>query len=89
MKLGLTGALLSSSVLFPLYLQFYPKLGNVWIRQNDIGKRELNLRSLLQFYTLPVRSLFVYDPCFWDLNWLFWGISGFVFGSAFDNFFLS
>ena len=55
-------------LIFFIYLELSPSLGNVWLRYNECGKLKINISSFLQFLSLPLRSSFVWRPEFWDLN---------------------
>ena len=63
-------------ILFILYLELSPKLGNVWYRYTSNGNRELQPKSLLHFLCYPFRDTLFWRPENWDLNFIV--VSGFT-----------
>ena len=55
-------------ILFILYLEVSPRLGNVWLRYDHRGKLRIHIGSLLQFIYQPFTNSFFWKPEFWDLN---------------------
>ena len=64
---------LFSLLIFILYLEISPKLGNIWYRYSDDGKRHINLPSLYNFIKQPFINL-----RFWSYNMLDLNIITFV-----------
>ena len=65
-----------STGLFALYVQFSPKMGNIWIRKDDEGKDVFCPKNLLNLMVEPF-----FNKQFWnvknlDMNWLFLTASG-------------
>ena len=55
---------------FASYIQFHPKIGNIWIRPDSTGTKALNLEGLIPMIKAPL----IYNH-FWkmenlDINWL-------------------
>ena len=55
---------------FASYIQFHPKIGNIWIRPDSTGTKALNLEGLIPMIKAPL----LYNH-FWkmenlDINWL-------------------
>ena len=59
----ITGAGLST-IAFAMYIQFHPKMGNIWIRNGEFQPRQL-----LHFMTDPFSDTVLWKPEFLDLNW--------------------
>ena len=57
------------TILFALYVQFSKKIGNIWIRTNNEGKRTLHITSLLNFMISPFKMPVLWKPKYWDINW--------------------
>jgi hypothetical protein len=60
-----------STALFALYVQFSPKMGNIWIRKDDEGNDVFCPKNLLNLMVEPF-----FNKQFWnvknlDMNWLF------------------
>jgi hypothetical protein len=59
---------------FASYIQFHPKIGNIWIRPDSTGTKALNLEGLIPMIKAPL----LYNH-FWkmenlDINWLIYVI---------------
>ena len=63
LKEFLTGAGVST-VAFALYVQFHPKMGNIWIRNGEFQPGQL-----IHFMTDPFKNPVLWRPEFLDLNW--------------------
>ena len=72
------GALLGL-VLFILYLEVSPKLGNIWFRYSSEGVRTIQPDSLAHFLSYPFKNKLFWKPENWDLNFL--AVSGMVGGA--------
>ena len=53
---------------FLTYLELSPKLGNIWYRIAEDGKRHINLGSLKEFFIKPFTNSFFWWPQYWDIN---------------------
>lgn len=60
--------IIGSFFLFLIYLEASPRIGNVWYRMSDDGRRHLNVSSLLHFLFRPFRDITFWKPSMWDLN---------------------
>lgn len=64
-------------ILFILYLELSPKLGNIWFRYASTGEREIQPESLLHFLSYPFKNGLFWKPENWDLNFIVMsGLSG-------------
>ena len=54
--------------IFLSYLELSPKLGNIWYRVAEDGKKHINLGSLKEFFTKPFTNSFFWWPKYWDIN---------------------
>jgi hypothetical protein len=64
----IVGALLYL-IIFMIYLELNPKIGNVWYRIGSDGKKHINLSSLYNLIVQPLYSIDLWYPSFWDLNY--------------------
>ena len=55
---------------FASYVQFHPKIGNVWIRPDHTGKRKIYLEGLLPMLKVPFHYKHFWNPKNLDLNWV-------------------
>lgn len=55
-------------ILWILYIQFSPKIGNVWIRPNSKGKKSFAPKGILSLLTKPFTDKTFWYPTNWDLN---------------------
>lgn len=63
---------IATFILFALYLQYSPSIGNIWIRPNHSGENVFCPRSLIDVILVTF-----HDSNFWridmlDLNFFFW-----------------
>ena len=65
-----------STALFALYVQFSPKMGNIWIRKDDEGKDVFCPKNLLNLMVEPFTNKQFWYPQNLDMNWLFLTASG-------------
>jgi hypothetical protein len=63
-----------SIILSLLYQQFSPRIGNIWLRPNSLGTISFNPSGVLLVIFMPFKHLFVWNPLYWDLNWVIWVI---------------
>lgn len=64
-------------ILFILYLELSPKLGNIWFRYASNGERQIQPESLLHFLSYPFKDTLFWKPENWDLNFVVMsGLSG-------------
>jgi len=66
----------ASTALFALYVQFSPKMGNIWIRKDDEGKDVFVPKNLLNLMIEPFFNKNLWHPRNLDMNWLFITASG-------------
>ena len=60
-----------SLILYLLYLELNPKLGNIWIRYDENNIRRIGWHSitgLIDFTIYPLKNFRMWFPKFWDLN---------------------
>ncbi len=55
-------------VIFTLYLELNPKLGNIWYRQDSMGIKRISPKALLEYFKKPFQSIMLWNPKNWDLN---------------------
>ena len=55
-------------IIFALYLELNPSLGNIWYRIGEDGMRHIQLVNLLYFIIEPLKNRFLWNLEFLDLN---------------------
>ena len=55
-------------IIFALYLELNPSLGNIWYRIGEDGIRHIQLVNLLYFIIEPLKNRFLWNLEFLDLN---------------------
>jgi len=63
-------------ILFVLYLEISPKLGNIWYRYDSTGVRTIQVDSFVNYITYPFKNSLLWKPENWDLNFI--TVSGLV-----------
>tara|TARA_B100000902_G_C26751399_1_gene641064 strand:+ start:237 stop:530 length:294 start_codon:yes stop_codon:yes gene_type:complete len=63
--------LIGSSIYFFVfisYLEISPKLGNIWLRKDDMGIKRFHPSSILKLIIKPLYSIMYWNPLIWDIN---------------------
>ena len=55
-------------IIFTLYLELNPRLGDVWYRQDSNNIRRIYPNSLLEYFKKPFQNKILWYPQNWDLN---------------------
>ena len=67
-------------VIFAIYLELAPGIGNVWYRVGVDGLRHIRLSHFFYFIIKPFSIIELWYPMNWDLNYFIGaGISSFIF----------
>jgi hypothetical protein len=67
-------------VIFAIYLELAPGIGNVWYRVGVDGLKHIRLSHLFSFIIKPLSMIELWYPSNWDLNYFIGaGISSFLF----------
>ena len=64
-----------STVLYALYVQYNPKIGNIWIRKDDEGNEVFVPKNLLKLMGRPLHDVSFWRPENLDMNWVFLTLS--------------
>ena len=62
-----------------LYLQFDPKIGNVWLRPSDNNQMTFCYKSIINLLKYPFQNLNLWKVYNWDLNYYIICIFTFLF----------
>jgi hypothetical protein len=62
--------ILYGTLLFGIYLELSPGLGNIWYRIGADGARHFSPKSLLSIIVNPLISSDLWQPSLWDVNYL-------------------
>lgn len=60
----------TGSIAYALYVQFNPKIGNIWIRRDSSGNRSINLYSLYNLMQECTRNKEMWKYKNLDINYL-------------------
>lgn len=66
--LNLLFHLVITTIVFLLYIQFSPGMGNIWYRNNEYFSPMGAVRVLL----FPLQNAQMWLPNMWDLNYIIW-----------------
>tara|TARA_A100001015_G_scaffold17846_1_gene20717 strand:+ start:1175 stop:1573 length:399 start_codon:yes stop_codon:yes gene_type:complete len=53
---------------YAMYVQFNPKIGNIWWRRNDTGEKSLQLQNLWNLMKQPLKLKDPVGRAFWQLK---------------------
>lgn len=71
---------LLSFIIFLLYLELSPKLGNIWYRLNSENIKVINISSIITFLIYPLQNISFWYINNWDLNFIiYYFITKFIF----------
>ena len=62
------------TVLFLLYIQYSPGMGNIWYRNNEY----FSPMGAVNVMIFPFRNLQMWYPTMWDINYIMWLLLGIV-----------
>jgi hypothetical protein len=64
-------------IIYSLYVQLSPTMGNIWIRSNSEGERVFCPMSLVELIISPLYAdrLYFWEPNFWPINFFVYLIS--------------
>ena len=57
-------------LIFLLYLEVSPKLGNIWFRVAEDGKKRIQPDSLMSYLSYPFKNGLFWKPSNFDLNFI-------------------
>ena len=60
-----------SFVIYALYVQYSPNMGNVWIRKDDKGNQVFVPRNLFNLMVHPLTNTSLWNHNTWSINWVF------------------
>ena len=55
-------------IIFILYLELNPKLGNIWYRINENKLYQFRPQNILQYFIKPFTNIIFWYPINWDIN---------------------
>ena len=58
-----------SFLMFAIYTQFSPKIGNIWLRKDANLITRFAPQNLFKLIVFPLRSLQPWKPYLWDINY--------------------
>jgi hypothetical protein len=66
--MGLVIWLIIVLILWVLYIEFAPRMGNIWLRPNSKGNKTFRPSGILNLMIQPFTDLQYWYPRNWDLN---------------------
>jgi len=67
------------TLLFLLYIQYSPGMGNIWYRNNEY----FSPMGALRVMVFPFRNIQMWYPTMWDINYIMWLLLGVFIYSIF------
>ena len=68
------------TLLFLLYIQYSPGMGNIWYRNNEY----FSPMGALHVMVFPFQNVQMWYPTMWDINYIMWLLIGVFVHSIFD-----
>ena len=62
-------SILLSLIIFLIYLEFSPNLGNIWYRIDSTGNRKIMIKGAISVILYPFKNITLWYPNNWDLNY--------------------
>jgi len=64
-----------ATILFAIYVEISPGMGNIWYRLNSDGYKEIRIINLIHIMLAPLTNSFYWWPIYWDINFfVYWFI---------------
>lgn len=67
-KIYLTQGYIIGLIIFALYLELNPKIGNVWYRIDENNEYQVKPSNILEYFVKPFKDRTFWKPRFWDIN---------------------
>ena len=80
-------SLFFAAILFTLYVQFSPSMGNVWYRKDSDGNGFFSFEGLFDLIIFPLKNLQMWYPSMWDINFYIWLSVTYILSNCFQYFF--
>lgn len=61
-------------ILFGIYVEVNPTMGNIWWRYNSNCIKEIRIQNLITLIFAPFYYIFYWIPNMWDINFFIWWI---------------
>jgi hypothetical protein len=68
------------TLLFLLYIQYSPGMGNIWYRNNEY----FSPMGALRVMVFPFQNVQMWYPTMWDINYIIWLLLGVFIHSILD-----
>ncbi len=68
------------TLLFLLYIQYSPGMGNIWYRNNEY----FSPMGALHVMVFPFQNVQMWYPTMWDINYIMWLLLGVFIHSILD-----
>ena len=68
------------TLLFLLYIQYSPGMGNIWYRNNEY----FSPMGALHVMVFPFQNVQMWYPTMWDINYIIWLLLGVFIHSILD-----
>ena len=62
-------SILLSLIIFLIYLEYSPNLGNIWYRIDSTGNRKIMIKGAISVILYPFKNITLWYPNNWDLNY--------------------
>jgi hypothetical protein len=64
---------LISTIIFGIYVEINPQLGNIWYRIDMNGEKQIYIINLFRFMFAPLYYMFYWYIYMWDINFfIYW-----------------
>ena len=72
-------AFIYATIIFAIYVEVNPKLGNIWYRIDMNGDKQIYIINLFRLMFAPIYYIFYWYIYIWDINFFIYWIAIYIF----------
>jgi hypothetical protein len=77
----LVEAFIYATIIFAIYVEVNPKLGNIWYRIDMNGDKQIYIINLFRLMFAPIYYIFYWYIYMWDINFFIYWIGIYMYVS--------
>ena len=75
----LVEAFIYATIIFAIYVEVNPKLGNIWYRIDMNGDKQIYIINLFRLMFAPIYYIFYWYIYMWDINFFIYWIAIYIY----------